>query len=110
MKKIIASFMLVIVMGAALPAGQVVPIRQTNAQSLKGYITMGNSVVVLPTQLQAGDRIVFTKVNGAQVYSQRVGDGFFRMDVSKLRPGLYIVSVMRNGAEIAAIRLPFKSA
>jgi hypothetical protein len=110
MKKIIASLMLVIVMVAGLSAAQAVPMRQTNAQSLKGYITIGNSVVMLPTQLQAGDRIVFTKVTGAQVYSQRLGDGFFRMDVSRLRPGLYVVSVFRNGTEIAAIRLPFQSA
>ncbi len=108
MRSIIAALLSILVISISSVAAQGISGIQ-NAQGLKGYITIGNTVVVLPAQLQTGDRIVFTKVNGAQVYGQRVGDGFFRMDVSKLRPGLYVVSVVRNGTEIAAIRLPFKS-
>ena len=85
------------------------PPAPTTAGTIKGYITIGNSVVVLPAKLQAGDRIVFTSTNGIQVFSQRVGDGFFRIDASKIHSGVYILTLRRNGERIAAVSVPIKT-
>ncbi len=109
MKKTIIFLIAVLAAGTAfIPAyGATQPPVQN--RELKGYITIGNSVIGLPTQLQTGDRITLATVNGVVVYDQRVHDGFFRIDTSKLRPSLYLVSILRNGVEVAAIRLPFKA-
>jgi len=73
----------------------------------KGYLNIGNYVVSLPQQLRAGDRILFTNLNGVRVLDQRVNNGFFNLDVSRLHAGVYIMSVRRNGADITQVRVPF---
>lgn len=76
---------------------------------LKGYVIIGNSVITLPAQLREGDWIVFTGINGTQVYNQRVNNGYFKINVSRLPAGFYILSLMRNGVKIATARVPLKT-
>jgi|GEM_PF-3064791 hypothetical protein len=109
MKSILSSVVLVIVMAVSTIAAQGIEGTQNGPREPKGYVTIGNSLLVLPTQLRAGDLIEFTNVNGATVFAKRVGDGFFHIDVSRLHTGLYLVSLKRNGARIAAMSLPLKS-
>jgi hypothetical protein len=102
MKTLYALSMVVVMASAGLGAPGIAGTHQ-----YKGYLNVGTYVVTLPQQLEPGDRIAITRVNGTRVLDQRVTNGYFVLDVSKLRAGVYVVSVRRNGLVIAAIRVPY---
>jgi len=108
MKKIIIYVLIVLLSSIAISgAGSQSGVRADH-QAMKGYLTLGSTVVALPVQLQPGDRILFIKPDGRTVLRQTVSGGFFSITAAKLSTGVYIVSVMRNGRTIAETAVPVK--
>jgi hypothetical protein len=74
---------------------------------LKGYLTLGNNVIALPSRLQSGDIIVFTNAQGSRLFGYRVTNGPFTLNTSRLHAGVYIVTIVRNGFPFASVTVPF---
>ena len=68
-----------------------------NQSMMKGYITIGHSVIALPDRLRSGDRIEFFNVSGERVMEEMVGQGYMRMNFSRVPSGVYNMVIYRNG-------------
>jgi hypothetical protein len=78
-----------------------------NQSTMKGYITVGRSVVVLPEMLQQGDRIEFYNTQGELVLRQNVGYGYLSAGISEIPQGVYTMVVFRKNDIIASQMTPF---
>jgi hypothetical protein len=74
--------------------------------SFNAYLTMGTNTVVLPSRIRPGDRITISNINGVTLYERNANEGAFSMHPTNLRPGLYVLNVIRNGASIASVKVP----
>ena len=72
----------------------------------KGYITVGNSVLVLPQRLAPNDRIAITDAQGVRVFDRTVSGASRFERSSGLASGVYMLTVTRKSAQIAFILLP----
>ena len=106
MKTIVATMLMVFLVGSNVRAGPVADGANAIQSKFKAYITIGTNTVVLPSRIQPGDRITISKVNGVTLYERKVNEGAFSMNPTNLRSGLYVLNVIRNGASIASVRLP----
>ncbi|MBN1307253.1 MAG: hypothetical protein JXA18_05015 [Chitinispirillaceae bacterium] len=76
-----------------------------NNWAMKGYMTVGRSVVVLPERLLAGDRIELFNGSGVKVRGLTVGTGYITMNVSTLPKGVYSLVVYRTGQMITSRKI-----
>ena len=72
----------------------------------KGYIAIDRTIVLLPSPLQWGDRLVMYNIQGKKVLEEFVGNGYLAANLSKLPTGVYTVTIVRKNSTIAAERVP----
>ena len=105
MKLMTAIIGCLVIAGSAIAS--VSGINKNNYTAMKGYITIGRNVVVLPERLQSGDRIDFYNAKGSIVFEQYVGAGYLAADVSNLAKGAYTLTVFREDKIVSTQKVPF---
>jgi hypothetical protein len=106
MRKIIIALAALLFLSVVVVGGQMSSTFQAGPPVMKGYFTVGNTLVVLPHQLKSGDELIFTNMLGESVLKQRVEMGYFSVNSSKLLTGLYVITLKRNGVTLAAVKVP----
>ncbi len=106
MKTKLALVIVSVLLAAGLVGGSV-PVKVLNSPSvMKGYMTIGKNVVVLPERLQRGDQIDFYNSRGSKVFEQFVGSGYLAANISKLPQGFYDMVVYRKGTIVTSQKVP----
>lgn len=77
---------------------------------LKGYISIGDNIVVLPDRLQKGDRIIVTTVDGSPIFDRTVLETSTRHADLKAENGTYSLWVIRDGASTKEIAVTLNTA
>jgi hypothetical protein len=78
---------------------------QANHQFFGAFITVGSRTVALPAQTRLGDRIVITSTTGARVFEQKINDNGFYLNMARFQPEINVLTVERNGAAIASMKV-----
>ncbi len=85
-----------------------VPVNTYNLSStMKGYVTIGKNVVVLPERLLSGDRIEIFNAQGSKVFEQYVGAGYLAANIPNISTGVYSLTVFRGGKVLSSRKIPF---
>jgi hypothetical protein len=92
---------------ATMVAGATPTKTMQDQSPLKGYITVGRNVVVLPERLQQGDRIEFYNTQGDLVFGQNVGNGYVSAPLAGIPKGVYTMVVFRKNMILVTEETPF---
>jgi hypothetical protein len=74
---------------------------------LKGYVTFGDQVVMLPDLLKTGDRIIISDLLGRNIFFKTVENGGIRLVGLGLPAGVYSVKILRGRNIFKSANLPY---
>ena len=77
------------------------------APPAQGYIIFGNHVIAVPSRLAVNDRIVVLNSNGESVFAATITKTGFQSAEPNLKPGLYVVEVIRGATLLKIAGIPY---
>jgi hypothetical protein len=99
---IITIMLLLISVGIAGAANQ-----PQSSGLMKGYVTFGDHVIMLPDLLKSGDRIIISDTQGRNVFFRTVENGGIRLAELGLPTGVYSVKILRGRNILKSTNLPY---
>jgi hypothetical protein len=106
MNKLILALSIACLFGmSVLVSGQTTPV-PLGQFPLKGYVSLGRNIVVLPEQLRAGDKILITDIKGRTVLQENLKGGYIARNIAEIPQGVYTLIIIRKNSIVGSVKVP----
>lgn len=106
MNKLILALSIACLCGmSALISGQTTPM-PLGQFPLKGYVSLGRNIVVLPEQLRAGDKILISDIQGRTILQENIKEGYISRNITEIPEGVYTLTIIRKNSIVGSVKVP----